>query len=370
MEINTDRLISTFIELCEIPSPSAREGRVGDYIRRRVEGFGLEVAEDGAGQELGSDTGNLLIRYDRGQGERLFLLAHMDTVPVSEDDSVSVVVTGDRIHTGGRSVLGADDKAGVAAALEILALSVEHPEGARPLDVIFTIKEEQGAQGAAFFDVSAIPSRSGFNLDGETPVYTAIRQAPFKSRYRVVVYGKSAHAAVNPEDGINAVKILGSIIYRLPSGRLSEDSTANLGSIDGGGQTNIVPEQAELCGEIRSLAEESLNLLKREIEEISREEAALSGGRVDIFWEDLYRGYFVGEDELCIRLFIRACGEKGRDPVLKTSLGGGDSNTFNNRGRRNIVFGLGMRNIHSNEEYILKSDLSEAVTLLKDIVFH
>ena len=239
-----DSLSQTLIDLCRIPSPSRQEAAIATYIRTAVAALGLRVEEDDAGRALGSDTGNLIIQTE-GVGEPLFLSAHMDTVPPAPvDGQVPVIVDGDRVHTGGQSILGGDDKAGIAVALEALRYAVAHPASTRPLDVVFTIQEEQGARGADHLDPHRIRARQGFNLDGDTPVANAIHRAPHKARFYIEALGRTAHAAVNPEDGINAIKAIGAIAAALPTGKLDENSIANLGKIEGGGVINAVPDHA------------------------------------------------------------------------------------------------------------------------------
>jgi len=280
--MNAARLKTSLIELLKIPSPSGKEGLGAVYIKNRVKDLGLKVFEDRAGKELGSDTGNLIISSSKGRGGPLFLSSHMDTVQASLSDVVPVSVSGDRIDTGGVSILGSDDKVGIAAALEMLTVSVEKPEIARPLDLIFTIKEEHGALGSGFFNPEHIQSRYGFNLDGETPVYSAIREAPAKARYNILIRGKSAHAALNPEEGINAVRIAGKIINKLPDGRIDNISVANTAYVTGGGETNVVPDSAEIDGEFRSIDKLKFAEIKEEIRNIAVSEAEYDGAQADI----------------------------------------------------------------------------------------
>lgn len=367
--VNKERLVSILVDLCKIPSPSGNEHLVAEYIRNYAVNYGLEVNEDKAGIKLNGSCGNLIISVPGDKREGLFLSSHMDTVKVPEVEEIPVIKTKDRLKTDGSSILGGDDKAGIAAALEILTLSMENPGGNRPLDLIFTIKEEQGALGSGFFDPDRIKAVTGFNLDGETPPYTAISKAPYKTKYRCVVNGKAAHAAVNPEDGINAVQIAGSIVSALPTGRLDEKSTANISKISGGGPTNVVPDKVIIEGEARSFEKETLYSLKKKIEQICIKESLKAGGSAEVLWEDLYDGYSVDRQEMSCLLFTKACKAMGKEPVFLSSPGGGDSNQFNNKGMRNLVFGLGMHNIHSTDEYLLLDEYFEAVNLLKEIVF-
>ena len=361
----SDRLHETFIDLCRIPSPSCNERAVSLYIRQRAAAYGLHVEEDDAGAVLGSDTGNLLVQT-QGVGEPLFLSAHMDTVPPTlVDGQVPVVVDGDRVHTGGRSILGGDDKAGIAVALEMLHEAVHHPDTMRPLDVIFTIQEEQGARGAAHFDAQRIRARQGFNLDGDTPVGTAIHQAPFKARFTIDVTGRAAHAAVNPEDGINAIKAIAAIAADLPTGKLDANSIVNLGQIEGGGVINVVPAHARLIGEARSLLSGGLGALHQQIESTAMTEGQAAGASVAFHWEQLYAGYCVSTDTGIAQLFRDACAREGLAANFTSTYGGGDANPYNNKSMTCVVFGLGMTAIHTPDEAILLSDLSQAARILR-----
>jgi len=369
IKVNTERLTSTLIDLCKIPSPSGKEHLVAEYIYNYAAKYGLGVEEDKAGIKLNGSCGNLTISVPGNKGDGLFLSSHMDTVKVPDVEEIPVIRTKDRLQTDGSSILGGDDKAGIAAALEILTLSMENPERNRPLDLIFTIKEEQGALGSGSFDPNLIKAVTGFNLDGETPPYTVICKAPYKTRYRCVVNGKAAHAAVNPEDGINAVQIAGRIVSALPTGRLDDISTANISRISGGGPTNVVPDKVIIEGEARSFEKDTLKNLKKNIGQICNKEILNSEGTVELSWEDLYDGFIIKTNEKCSQLFTEACKKMDKEPVFLSSPGGGDSNQFNNKGMRNLVFGLGMHNIPSTDEYMVLDEYFEAVNLLKEIVF-
>ena len=267
--MNVDRLHSTVIDLCRIPSPSRQERRVAEYVRARIASLGLAVVEDDAGAALGGDTGNLFVSTAGGRGVPIFLCAHMDTVAVPERDPIPVVVETERIHTGGVSPLGGDDKAGVALALELLAEAVARPADARPLDVIFCVQEEIGCRGSGRLDPARVRAREGFVLDGETAPYTAIREAPTKDWFRIAVTGRRAHAAVNPEDGRNAVVAAGALAVELPGGRIGRGAVANVGSVSGGGPTNVVPDRAEVVGELRCLRPGEQQRWRRRFERIA-----------------------------------------------------------------------------------------------------
>ncbi len=359
--MNRGRLLDTFVELCRIPSPSGYEEELRVSVRERLNSMGYDSAID--------DFGNLYTTTDATSLEDMFLSCHLDTVPISEGEIISVIRQNGRISSGGNTILGGDDKLGVAAALEMLAMCREHPGLHRGLDVIFTIQEEVGSLGGGAVEPQRLRARNGFNLDGETPPGSAIYQAPKKARFSCSVHGKSAHAALAPEDGVNAVVIAGVIVSRLPLGIPGPESTSNVGSITGGTQTNIVPDHAEFFGELRSLSDEEFKSIQSDIDRICKETALEMNGSAEIIWESTYDGYCVSNDEPCALWFSTACGSRGMEPIFLSSRGGGDSNQLNARGLGNLVFGLGMHNIHSSDEFVIEDEYIEAVELLKTVVF-
>lgn len=371
---HNERLRSIFVELCRIPSPSGDERPVAEYIHSQLSAAGVAVSEDTAGSVLDGNCGNLHLRLDptaSGSAEPLFLVAHMDTVPPDPDKGVvPVLLDGDQVHTDGHSVLGGDDKLGIAAALEIILSVVEDGRSLpRSLDVVFTVQEERGAKGAAFFDAGLLHAVQGYVLDGEGPVGSAITKAPTKYRYTIDVRGRRSHAAVDPDAGRNAVAAAGEIAARMPLGRPSPNSTANVGSISGGGPSNIVPDSAKLVGEIRSFDPSEIAHLQAEIQSVTEEVAATREVSAKVTWEHLYDAYQVEPNEPCLALFSKHCHNSAREPQLMSSLGGGDANALNSKGLRSIVYGLGMHNIHSRDEYALFSELEAATELLSRIVF-
>jgi tripeptide aminopeptidase len=362
--IDRNRVLSTLIELCEIRSPSREEQPVREYVRARLTAMGLTATED--------DRGNLYVQThpDAQPGpEALFLCAHMDTVPVPDGKRVTVVRAGGRISSDGTTILGGDDKQGVAALLEMLELAVRNPDQARPLDGIFTVEEELGSLGSRDLRADRVRARQGYNLDGESRPGTVIHAAPRKGRFRMTVHGRSSHAALDPEAGINAIAVASEIITAFPLGKPTETSTSSVGTVSGGRQTNVVPDTVEVTGEIRSPDNAEFERIRSQFDEIAGRVAEGRGARVTMEWEETYRAYHVDESEPCARWFSAAARARGLEPEFLASRGGGDANQLNNLGLRCLVFGLGMNNIHSVDEYLVEDDYVEAVELLSDIVF-
>lgn len=367
LRTDQNRLKRRLMELCSIAAPSGREKPVQDYIEEFAQ------ARDGiAFRKIGTGAVENLLLTVAGKktGETLLLSAHLDTVPLPPGtEQIELVEEQGILRSDGDTILGGDDRAGVVLALEMAELALDFPELHSGLELLFTVQEEVGCAGSAALRREDLSSSTGYNLDGESEPGSIIVAAPRKARFSCTVKGLTAHAALAPESGVHALVIAGKILTSLPMGTVDSETTVNVGSIAGGGTTNIVPDAALLIGELRSSDESRFLEIRNEIEEICRNSAASLGGTAAITWEELYAGYKVAESSQTVQRFISACQNCEIEPALLKSRGGGDTNNLNAAGIENVVFGLGMHNIHAPNEYIVLEEFYRAAELLADLVF-
>lgn len=289
--MNPERIQSTFFELVQISSHSLHEQDVAAYCRRRLEALGFQVEEDDAGKKLGGTTGNLIATLSGDESRpALMLAAHMDTVIPAEGVKPRVDEHG-VVWSDGTTVLGADDKAGVTAILAAVEEIVhEHlPHG--PLQVVFTIAEEMGLQGAKQIDRARLHATYGLSLDSGGELGTLVVAGPAQVKWEAEFTGKSAHAGVAPERGISAIKMAASGVSRMPHGRIDEETTVNIGSFLGDGPTNIVADRARLLGEARSRNTAKLDTVLVEIDKAFTETAQSFGGTVRFESSQMYDGF-------------------------------------------------------------------------------
>jgi tripeptide aminopeptidase len=230
--INRDRLLDTFLTLVQIDSPSGEEDAIARHLADRLTALGLTVHCDNAG--------NLIARTD-GVGQPILLNAHMDTV--GQDRGIRPVVEDGIVRTDGTTILGGDDKSGVAIILEVLQTLQERSLPHPPLEIALTVSEEIGLVGSKALDMSQFRSRQALVLDSGGPIGSAVVSAPAQEGLRAVIHGKAAHAGVNPEEGVNAIVVASEAITHMPLGRIDGETTANVGLINGGTATNIVPDR-------------------------------------------------------------------------------------------------------------------------------
>lgn len=389
MKPDRQRLLHTFLDLVKVPSPSRNERACADAIRARLEAMGYTVEEDGAAAEVGGNCGNLFVHVPAtAPRPAIFLAAHIDTVE-SGEPPIRPILQGASIHSDGTSILGADDKTGVAALLEMLTILHDEDLPHGELVVAFTVAEELELLGALAMD----PQRyahcdMGIVLDHAAPT-DILLGAPTKMALRILVNGIGGHGAF-PERRINAAHVLARAVGRLPSRRLDTHSTANLGILRSGTAINIIPDTAYAEYELRSHRDDLLNhhlaqtLLH--IEESVREArirvdhslTAEGGGlgddpvaateiraaTVDIDVCTCYRHYRHAENAVPVKRLQQAIKATGELPHLVVAQGGSDANALNARGLPTVVVGCGMHGAHSVRERADLDEMAHCVEIL------
>jgi len=367
--INQDRLVSTFMELVQIDSPSGQEEKIARHLMAELKSLGLTVERD--------TTGNVIGRL-AGDGPPILLSAHVDTV--GPGLGVKPVISNGVITSDGTTILGGDDKSGVAVILEVLRVLVEQDlpptkrcpepvEGLIPLlEVALTVSEEVGLIGAKGLDLTNLRAKEGIVLDSGGEIGTIVVAAPSQYKLRAVVHGKAAHAGAEPEKGINAIVVAAEAIAAMPLGRIDEETTANIGRIQGGTATNIVPDRVEMAGEARSHDEGKLEAQVQAMTEALRAAAGRHGATVEIDVERSYSAFKLSEEDGIVQRAMAAAKTLGLTPALVPSGGGSDANVFNAGGITTINISAGMDKVHTTEERIVVDDLVKCAEFLLAIL--
>ena len=372
--VNAERLAETFRSLAAIGSVSRREGALAADLRCRLEALGAEVRFDDTAAKTGSNTGNLMARLKGSrQAPALLLNAHMDTVQPGE--GIAVRFEEGVFRSDGKTILGADDKSAIAVILEALNVLREKNIAHGPVEILLTTCEEIGLAGARHLDSGSITAPYGYALDG-SDTEGIIIQAPSANRFEIRVIGKDAHAGAHPENGINAIHLAAKGMTDLTIGRIDWETTCNIGWIEGGTATNVVPALVTLRGEARSHDEAKLQSVTAGIlAAFERVINAYREGRppdelprLETRVERSYSGTRIPPEHPLVDLARRAAQKLGRGMRTKISGGGSDANIFFEKGIPLGILGTGMREIHTVREYIRLEDMIRAVELLLEII--
>ena len=363
-------VLALFVELAALPSPPGEERAVADRVLDYLSALGLEADEDDAGAKVGSTMGNIYCRLEPngGAGEPVFFCAHLDTVP--PEAAIEPVVGEDEVvRNGAGTILGADDKSAVAAMLEATARLVEEGRPHSGVELLFTPKEEVGLLGAD--GLRRVAARGEGSATSTTTPARSARSSSARRTSRSSTSGSTAAPRTRgciPEDGRSAIAAAARAIADLRLGRLDEETSANVGRIQGGTARNVVPEWCEFAAEARSHDERKLADLIREMVETVTFAASLEECEVETQVSGLSRGYRFRRDDLAVRLAASALERVGREPAYILSGGGADANVFNERGLQCVNLANGMTDIHTPDERIAVADLHEMVEVTLALV--
>lgn len=361
--INEERLIDLFKTLCLIDAPALAERECVDYVKSVLEGIGLEVWEDSAGSMIGGNAGNLIAKLpgNKPEAPRIYLSAHFDTVEPTA--GLEIVESDGVFSSASDTILGADDKGGMAPAIEAVRAIMESGEPHGDVYLLLSVAEEIGLKGAGALDIKALGLDFGYVLDTGPPVGSFVTQTAFHDKLDVEIIGKPAHAGKDPEVGINAIQVLADAVQGMKMGRIDEETTANLGLIEGGSAVNVVCATVKLRGEARSRNAEKLSAQIEHMKSNFQEAADKWGAEVKLDHRQHYAAYEIDADSQVVRVAQRASSSLGFEPTLRDTLGGSDANIYNSKGVPSIVVATGMKQIHTHEENISRKDLIDTARL-------
>ncbi len=367
-----ERIIKDFLELSAIDSVSFKEREFADVLKQKLELLGIKAHEDSASDKIGSTAGNV---YAFWKGEenlpKILLSAHMDTVEPGIGKKAIYDTKKGILRSDGKTVLGADDIAGIVEILEAIRLIQESGKKHKSVELLFPVAEEVYTKGSSAFDYSKLSAKEAYCLDLSGHVGAAAIKAPTLISFRITIHGKASHAGFAPEKGVNAIEIAAKAIAGIKQGQVDEDSTLNIGTIKGGTATNIVSDEVELEGEIRSFKHESaLKLLEDTKFKFEEEAIRLGAGITGIdFKSEIHLiAYERNEDEEVVKNFRTAAKKTGIEPKLISTMGGADNHQFNKNGIKGIVLSCGMQNVHTTEEYIEIADLEAGADLVAELI--
>lgn len=351
-----DRIVRTFLGLVAIDSPSGDEDAMAAALVARFQALGVEASQDSHGNVLGRLP---------GEGEPLLLSAHMDTVEPGR--GIKPVFDGDDIiRSDGSTILGADNKAGCALILEVVQSLREDGGAHRPIELAISRGEEVGLTGARAMDYSRITAKVALVIDSGGPPTSIQGQAPFHNTYDIEVFGRSAHAGLEPEKGVSAIMVAAEIVAGLPQGRFDSETTGNVGRISGGLVRNAVPDYCRIEGEIRSMSQARLEALEEKARaHVDAVRCHHSEAKVVATFRSEYPGYLLTEDDPAARVLYGALRKLGMTPEPHPVGGGTDGNIFRGHGIASVVFGRGGYNQHTKDEYLVIPELLDCARVVE-----
>lgn len=367
-KIDEKRVLDEFFQLVQIPCSTLKEREMADLLTEKLTALGGTVHEDTAGEKLGGNAGNLIADF-AGNVEgapTVMLTAHMDCVEPCT--GIKPILENGVIRSDGTTILGSDDKAGVVAILEAIRQLQEQQVPHGPIQVVFTIAEEGGVNGSRVLDQSYLHADFGYTLDTHGSPGVVSFMAPGKNQLCFHIQGKTAHAGVAPEKGINAVMAAAKILAKAPQGRIDEETTCNVGKILGGTANNVVPEHCEVHYETRSRDKAKLDAITDQVIQLFEGAEAETGCKITTEFKKDYDPYTIDMESAGVKIAKAAMANMGVEPHFEESGGGSDANQFNSFGIPTVVLGVGMTDCHTVQETIQEKDLYDSARLALGII--
>ncbi|CAH0224703.1 tripeptidase T [Peribacillus sp. NPDC101481] len=366
--INEERLVNEFMELVQIDSETKNEAAIAKVLKEKFGALGVEVFEDDTTAVTGHGAGNLVCTL-KGMKEgvdTIYFTSHMDTVVPG--NGIKPSIKDGYIVSDGTTILGADDKAGLAVMLETLKVLKEQNIEHGTIEFIITVGEESGLVGAKALDRSLVTAKFGFALDSDGKVGNVVVAAPTQAKVSATILGKTAHAGVAPEKGVSAITIAAKAISRMPLGRIDEETTANIGRFQGGQQTNIVCDHVEILAEARSLIPEKMEIQVAKMKEAFETAAIEMGGRAEVEVNVMYPGFKYGAGDHVVEIARKAAEKIGRPCELVKSGGGSDANVIAGFGIPTVNLAVGYEDIHTTNERIPVEELTKLAEMVVAII--
>ena len=368
IEVNKERVIKEFIELCSIDSETGNEKNIADKLVTILENMGLTVRKEEA---TAAETNGYNIHvYVPGEmeGEPYLLSAHMDTVVPG--NGIKPFVKDDVIYSQDGVILGSDDKSGVEAILEATRVVLENRISHRSYEIVFSVNEEVGMLGAKSVDTSKLKSKKCFVLDSSGDVGKVVYGAPGQIKVRAKVIGKAAHGGLAPEKGISSITVASKGIAKMNLGRIDEETTCNIGEFVSKFPTNIVPDIAELYFEIRSRDVNKLYAQTDHMVKCLQDACDEAGAKLEYTKDVRYIAFLHKLDDEVVKIALQSAERIGCKAYTALGGGGSDAHIYQTKGIECVILGTGMTNAHEKTECITVKNLVDSARWALDLITH
>ncbi len=361
-------LVSLFKTLVQIDNPSGEEDAIRKFIAGQLTALGIT-------DQTIDEAGNLFVRvpgYTDNHAPVIMLSAHMDSVPPCHG---IIPMDGTKegraiIKSQGNTILGADDKSGIATILSVAAhCAATQFQNNVPLEFLFSTREEIGLLGARGFDHTQSQASFCYVLDGEGKLGEVFHEAASQENLQILITGKQSHAGIAPEEGINAIQLAAELCDQVPMGRMSSKTTTNLGLIKGGEAMNVVASSVEMKGEARSQCEEELTALLETYRTACLEtEQRHPGSKITLSTQRRYSRFVVAATAPVVQRVQAACKQLNIPDALKPMSIGSDAHVLNQHGIDTVVLGMGFHFSHSLGEFIYVDEFEQVLKLVCQLV--
>ena len=279
---------------------------------------------------------------------------------------LSAMVGHDLVSSSGDTLLGADDKAGVAAIMAAAAHLIAHPELPRPtLRIAFTPDEEIG-HGATLFDIPGFGARCAYTIDGSKR--GELQDESFSAvEVRIKITGIGVHPGFATGKLVNALRVAGQIVAALPTDRLTPEITSGREGFIHATLLNGAAERAELRFIVRDFDEALLESHVGLLREITDQVLTANPGaevRFDVIRQYRNMRSYIERDPEVVAAADEAIRAEGIEPIRKPIRGGTDGSRLSEKGLPTPNIFDGGYEYHSVREFASLQDMAAASAVI------
>jgi len=348
-------VVRVFLRLVKINSETGNEKKVADFIIDYLKNIKIKAKQDKIGN---------VIAKTKGRGEPIILSAHMDTV--SPGKNIKPIIKNSVIRSDGRTILGADDKAGVAGIL-LAVKNLRKQKNVRPLELIFTVQEEIGCVGARNLVFENLKSKRAVIIDSSSRCGFITCGAPYIQSFLGKIIGKMAHSRA-PEEGVNSINCFAEFIKMWKPGRISKYCVSNIGVVSGGRGGNVICDEINFVGEIRAIDKnifkKQIGILEKKLKNCCKKFSA----KYELKKMQEVVGYDYKKDSTLVETISKGIRRSGLKVAYEKRMGATDANVFCEKGIESLSIGYGREKCHSVKEKIKIADLVNIVRIIENIV--
>ena len=317
-----------------------------------------------------SGAGVEAIFHRNYNGEDLVLPDDPAAVISPADNPLLLEQTGNDIITAsGTTLLGADNKAGVAEIMGAVEYLLAHPEIAHGLVKIGFTPDEEVGNGTKFFDVERFAAHCAYTMDGET--LGEVQVETFSAdAITLTFHGFNTHPGFAKGKMVNAIKVAAEFITRLPRGALSPETTEGYEGFVHPYIIDAGVEQTSVKLLVRDFTSSNLKEMERMVEQIATDAVAVyPGSRVEIEVEESYRNMkeVLDNHHDVVEHAIEAVRRAGLNPRIEPIRGGTDGSRLSFMGLPTPNIFAGEHNFHSRFEWISTHDMHKAVEVIIEL---
>lgn len=358
-KINKNRLVNQFIEFAKINSESGHEREFAKYLFKTAQNLGYSCWID--------DFLNVYVKIDSDSENSLVLNTHMDTVMPGKNIIPKVINKNneDYIISSGNTILGADPKATIAALFEILNIIAKNKLRTKQILLSFTCQEEQGIPTADKINTDIkyciVPDRGA-------PLGEIRYSAPFAQVFEVEIKGKASYATTNFNLGRHAIQSAADMINKLKIGEFAPNSAANIGIINGGLMTSVVPDNCSFKGNCYSFSKSEFDNFFLELNKVVAKADSKYGTKSEIIMHEYFEGFDLGKNHELVKLAYDSIKKTGINPVYKEDMAVSNANILNSIGIESVLISYGAENCHTTDEKISVSTLVKLTEILMNLI--